>query len=70
MAQISNVTWMRISDNDFPASTFWGANGVDSISVQDINQGYIGNCWIMAAVSALAEHPTRVDGLMVSNDEE
>ena len=62
------VEWKRISDPSFPATSFWGPNGTNSISVQDINQGYIGNCWIMAAISALAEVPSRVDNIMISDD--
>lgn len=56
---------MRVSDAAFPSSTFWGPGG--NINPQDINQGYIGNCWIMAAISALAEHPERVDRMMISD---
>lgn len=63
------VEWVRVSDRDnFPGTeSFWGPNGVDSISIRDIRQGYIGNCWIMAAISALAEHQDRVDDIMISN---
>ena len=52
------VNWVRVSDTEnFPGvESFWGPDGVDSISIRDIRQGYIGNCWIMAAISALAEH--------------
>lgn len=46
----------------------WGPNGKESVNPQDINQGYIGNCWIMAAISAIAEVPGRVDSVFV-NDE-
>ena len=57
-----------MSDPEFlPGTTFWGTTG---ISVRDIRQGYIGNCWIMAAMSALAEHPERVDHIMISEDKE
>ena len=42
---------------------FWGTNGVEP---GDINQGYIGNCWLIAAISALAEHGSRIDRLMVN----
>lgn len=34
-----NITWKRISDPTFPAKKFWGDNGVNSISVEDIRQG-------------------------------
>jgi len=62
------VTWMRVSDSSFPGKSFWGPNKKASdITPTDINQGYIGNCWIMAAVSALAEHDHRIDEYMVSD---
>ena len=59
---------MRISDSNFPASSFFGPNGLASVNPQDINQGYIGNCWIMAAISAVAEKKERIDGFMLSDD--
>ena len=58
-----NIEWKRVSEPGFPSDNFWG----DGISVRDIRQGYIGNCWIMAAMSALAEHPERVDNIMISD---
>jgi hypothetical protein len=60
---------MRISDDNFYGNhSFWGPEGVEDITPQDINQGYIGNCWIMAAISALAEIPGRVNDIFVSKD--
>ena len=64
----ANITWKRISDPTFPSHKFWGDDGTDSISVEDIRQGGIGNCWLMAAISALAEDPARVDKIMISDD--
>ena len=59
---------MRISDPDFPGKTLWGPGKVhDDIGPEDIVQGYIGNCWIMAAVSALAERDNRITNFMVSD---
>ena len=69
MAQIESwIDWKRISDDSFPDHTFWGPGGsVASVNPTDINQGYIGNCWIMAAVSAIAEVPGRVDDFFVTD---
>lgn len=51
------VTWMRGYDvfADYP---FWGDDGITPL---DVRQGAIGNCWFMAAASALAEKPKRLE---------
>jgi len=64
------ISWKRLSDfssNQFDQGNFWGPNGISSVNPQDINQGYIGNCWIMAAMSAIAEIPGRVDDIFVND---
>ena len=62
------LTWMRVSDPNFPGKTFWGPNkSSNDITPEDINQGYIGNCWVMAAVSALAERDNRITKFMISD---
>lgn len=33
------------------------------VSPRDIEQGYLGNCWLVAAMSTLAEYPDRVRSL-------
>jgi hypothetical protein len=59
---------MRVSDPNFPGKTFWGPGKTkDDITPEDINQGYIGNCWIMAAISALAEKEHRISDYIVSD---
>ena len=63
---VFGINWKRISDSDFhPSPSFWGTS---SINPKDIVQGYIGNCWIMAAISAIAEVPERVENFFVSDD--
>ena len=62
------LEWKRITDDDFGIDSFWGPNGKDSINPQDIVQGSIGNCWIMAAVSALAEVKGRIDSVILNDD--
>ena len=45
--------------------TLWGpSRDASSITPSDMNQGYIGNCWVIAAVSALAEVPGRIDRII------
>ena len=70
MSQLSgmNLTSMRISDPSFPGKTLWGpGKSHDDITPSDINQGYIGNCWVMAAVSTLAERDNRITDFMVTD---
>ena len=64
----AGVTPLRITDPDFPIHSLFGPNGKESINPEDIIQGALGNCWILSAVSALAEVPHRVDNLLI-NDE-
>lgn len=40
----------------------------DGISVNDVNQGNIGNCWFLAAASALAEYPGRMEKVFLNHD--
>jgi len=69
MAQLASwIDWKRVSDNSFPAHTFFGPDGKEDITPEDIVQGYIGNCWIMAAISAIAEHPNRVENMFVNTE--
>ena len=63
------ITWERISDDgSLQDATFFGPDGISSVNPSDINQGYIGNCWIMASISAIAEVPGRIDDFFVTND--
>ena len=62
---------MRVSDPNFPMPgiTLWGPDkDHGNITPGDINQGYLGNCWVMAAVSALAERNNRITKFMVSDE--
>jgi len=45
--------------------SLWGSGGVQP---NGTNQGGLGDCWFLAACSALAEHPDRVKKLF-TNDE-
>ena len=59
--------WERLSSN-YPASagySLWGDNGVVA---GDISQGSLGNCWWMAAESAISEEPDAVEKIFY-NDE-
>ena len=51
----------------FAENSFWGSDG---ITPMDIRQGALGNCWFMAAASALAEKPKRLENIFLNNSEE
>lgn len=60
----SNIIWRRASEV-YPDRTLWGPNDVLPI---DTAQGDLGNCWLIAAMSAFAEYPSRVHDIF-HNDE-
>lgn len=60
------VNWFRAS-SQFSEHSLWGTNG---ITPMDIRQGAIGNCWFMAAASALAEKPKRLEKIFLNNSPE
>lgn len=37
----------------------------DTIDVQDINQGAVGDCYLLCAISALAEYPERIKRILL-----
>ena len=58
------IYWKRLQDH-LTSPTLFGNNG---IGPSDVEQGYIGNCWFMASISALAEYPGRVESLFLNRD--
>ena len=61
----AGVRWARATSNQVGSGlTLFG----DGISVDDVNQGYIGNCWFMAAASAIAEKPGRLESVFLNTD--
>ena len=54
----------RISDVYDSSYSMWGSNGVELI---DPNQGYLGDCWIVAAASCVAQTPHRIKKLFVTD---
>lgn len=67
-AQMTNfsrrITWHRTKDQ-FPNNKFWGTEG---IMPSDVRQGAIGNCWFMAAASAMAEKPKRLEQVFLNEE--
>ena len=47
--------------------SLWGENG---ISPEDIRQGGVGDCWFIAAASAMAERSDRLERLFINEDNE
>ena len=56
------MTWKRVSP-EWKGKTYLGADG---ISPNDVKQGYLGNCWFLAACSAVAEYPNRLEKNMIT----
>ena len=54
--------WTRIPD--LGDVTLYGS---DDLNPNDINQGQLGNCWIISAVSAVAEHGGRIKNLILND---
>eukprot|EP01067_Filipodium_phascolosomae_P005470 Filipodium_phascolosomae@DN3552_c0_g1_i1.p1 len=64
--QLKNVTWVR-------ASEFAKRQGKmrlfsDKISSRDICQGQLGDCWLLAAMSTLAEWPGAIERMFITKE--
>lgn len=55
--------WPRTQDVVTNGSSLWGANG---ISPRGVHQGDLGDCWMLAAASSLAEHGSRIEKLFAN----
>lgn len=51
----------------YAKNSLWGSDG---ITPMDIRQGVIGNCWFLAAASAIAEKPERMEKIFLNNSVE
>lgn len=58
------IEWGRISES-FTEHSLFGTNGV---TPEDIRQGSLGNCWIMAGASAVAELPGRLEKVFLNKE--
>jgi hypothetical protein len=65
----SNIEWRRPSD--FMASNGGEIRVFDNgINPSDIRQGYLGDCWFLSALAALAEFPVLVEALFPADSKE
>lgn len=55
------VSWIRASE------VFSGASLFDGIEPTDVCQGSLGDCWLLAAISALAEFPGAIESLFITS---
>ena len=61
-AQADGIFWKRASEK-YPERKLFGSNGV---TPGDVAQGDLGNCWLMAAISAVAEYPERIEDIFLN----
>ena len=62
---VSNLEWKRISETSLKNNMLWGSDG---ITVDDVRQGMLGNCWYKAAASSMAEVPGRLEKIFHNTD--
>ena len=61
-----SITWERAVDA-FPEALLFGERGV---TVDDVAQGSIGNCWLCSAFASLAESPGAVETIFLNTKRE
>ena len=61
--------WLRVKDTfTFEKGySLWGEHG---ISPEDIRQGDVGDCWFIAAASAMAERSERLERVFINQDDQ
>jgi len=56
------IQWKRATET-FPDATLFGS---EIIRPGDVIQGGLGNCWLQAAVAAVAEYPKLVEEMFLN----
>lgn len=54
--------WIRLGET-YPDNTMWGADDVDFAGPE---QGQLGNCYILAAMGAVAEYPDLIKSVFLT----
>lgn len=54
-SKFEGVVWKRCSDI-FPDRVIFPVSTIDSLLLEDVQQGFLGNCYLMTVLSAMAEH--------------
>ncbi len=67
VAKESSVTWER-AGTAFSASNHYLKGSDGNFSFEDVDQGWLGNCWFLAAAIALAEKPGRLEKVFVNSE--
>ena len=63
IADWNTIKWAKISEKIPQARIF-----VDKPDPRDIKQGYLGDCYFLAGLAALAERPDRIYNLFLTNE--
>jgi len=65
---METAKWKRISKVYKPNKGYslFGDNGV---SPNDIEQGELGNCWILSAAGSMAEIPERLENIFINHED-
>ena len=60
--------WYRLKDV-FPMESGYSMFGEQGVTPYDIRQGEVGDCWFIAAASAMAERSQRLERIFVDIEE-
>ena len=61
------ISWQRITDKrseKFNEASLWGPDG--KASFDESSQGYLGDFWLIAAISSIAENSSRIQNMFVT----
>lgn len=64
---VYSYNWESLYDKFGSTKTLWGSDG---ITPADVRQGSLGDCWFLAAASAIAEVPHRLEKMFLNDSNE